>query len=100
MKKVMAVLLLVVVVTATLALVVTSKQAKVTKRITPLYRIRTVWTTKNKSITLKTNYLEGRIFILSFLRYIMFRYNYEKSDKPLLSVKVCGCAPPHYITIR
>jgi len=70
-RKVIAILLLAVLVTATLAFVVTSKQAKATRRITPLYGIRTVRATKNKEALskVKANYLmKNRIFIWSWLK--------------------------------
>ncbi|HDO19674.1 MAG TPA: hypothetical protein ENG74_03000 [Thermoplasmatales archaeon] len=74
MKKIIAILLLAVFVTATFALVVTSKQAKFAK-VSPLFKRRVAWATESKPMALKTKYLEGRVFIWSFLRYIRFGYS-------------------------
>jgi len=71
-RKVMAILLFAVLATATLALVVTSKQAKFTK-VSPLFKRRVAWATKEKKAfpRIKVDYLvKNRIFVWSWLKFV------------------------------
>ena len=47
---------------------------KTEEKISPLYKIRTLQSTKEKVGTLKASYLSNRIFVWSLLKYLLERY--------------------------
>jgi len=49
-------------------------KSKTEEKISPLYKIRTLQSTKEKVGTLKASYLSNRIFVWSLLKYLLERY--------------------------
>ena len=68
-------------------------KSKTEEKISPLYKIRTLQSIKEKVGTLKASYLSNRIFVWSLLKYLLEKYkgNYQKFSTVCSICKTRGC---------
>jgi len=68
-------------------------KSKTEEKVSPLYKIRTLQSIKEKVSTLKASYLSNRIFVWSLLKYLLERYkeNHQEFSTVCSICKTRGC---------